>query len=122
MCPADPYYLLLSLGWLVTSLHPDTCAWAIREPSSPWCLLAASSPLVGLWAEFLAGEGVEPLRVYHVVMLGRQGSPAVGSGIVPPPTPSQVSIIFDKDCTGYQVSTILSTVFGVVLSAVSLVN
>ncbi|XP_043292823.1 secretoglobin family 2B member 2-like isoform X1 [Cervus canadensis] len=33
-----------------------------------------------------------------------------------------VSIIFDKDCTGYQVSTVLSTVFGIILSAVSLVK
>ncbi|XP_043755052.1 secretoglobin family 2B member 2-like isoform X2 [Cervus elaphus] len=33
-----------------------------------------------------------------------------------------VSIIFDKDCTGYQVSTVLSTVFGIILSAVSLVE
>ncbi|DAA19847.1 TPA: salivary androgen-binding protein beta subunit-like [Bos taurus] len=32
------------------------------------------------------------------------------------------SIVFDKDCTGYQVSTVLSSVFGIVLSAVSLVK
>ena len=58
-----------------------------------------------------------------MVMLGRQDSPAAGSGVVPPPpTPSQGSIAFDKDCTGYQVSTVLSSVFGIVLSAVSLVK
>jgi len=57
------YKVLLSLGWVVARFHPDTCAWAIREPSSPWSLMAASSPLVGLWAEFLAGEGAESLRV-----------------------------------------------------------
>ena len=58
-----------------------------------------------------------------MVMLGRQDSPAVGSGVVPPPPPpSQGSIISDKDCTGYQVSTVLGSVFGIILSAVSLVK
>ncbi|XP_055268262.1 secretoglobin family 2B member 2-like [Moschus berezovskii] len=32
------------------------------------------------------------------------------------------SIIFDKDCTGYQVSSVLGSVFGIILSAVSLVK
>ena len=58
-----------------------------------------------------------------MVLLGRQDSPAVGSGVVPPPpTPSQGSIIFDKDCSGYQVSTVVNSLFGIILSAVSLVK
>ena len=58
-----------------------------------------------------------------MVLLGRQDSPAVGSGVVPPPpTPFQGSIIFDKDCSGYQVSTVVNSLFGIILSAVSLVK
>ncbi|XDB59870.1 PREDICTED: secretoglobin family 2B member 2-like [Capra hircus] len=32
------------------------------------------------------------------------------------------SIIFDKDCSGYQVSTVVNSLFGIILSAVSLVK
>ena len=74
-------------GWWLC-LPPDTCAWALREPFSPWCLLAAPSPVVGLWAEVLAGDGAESLRVRHQVILGRQDSQTVGSGPVFPPSPS----------------------------------
>ena len=65
-------------GWWLF-LPPDACAWAVREPSSPWCLMAAPSPVVNLWAEVLAGDGAESLRVRREVILGRQDSLAVGS-------------------------------------------
>ena len=87
-------------------LPPDTCAWAIREPFSPWCLLAAPSPVVGLWAEVLAGDGAESLRVRRQVILGRQNSQAVGSGPVHPSF--QASINFSKDCIKYLVSLLVS--------------
>ena len=57
------------------------------------------------------------------MILRRQDSPAVGSVVVPPPpTPSQGSIISDNDCNGYQVSSVLSSVFGIIFNAVSLVQ
>ena len=54
------------LGWWLC-LTPDACVWPVMEPSSPWCLLAAPSPVAGLWAEVPAGGGAESLRVRREV-------------------------------------------------------
>ena len=54
---------------------------------------------------------------------GRQDSLAVGLGpVFSPPIPSQSSIIFNEDCSGYRVSTVVSTVSGLLLSVTSLVR
>lgn len=84
--------------------------------------MAAPSPVVGLWAEVLAGDGAESLRVRREVILGRQDSLAVGSGPVPPPpSPLQASIIFSDDCTGYKLSSVVNALIGFVSSLLSLV-
>ena len=46
-------------GWRLC-LHPDTCAWAIREPSSPWCLMAAPLQWWVCGQRFLLGMGLNP--------------------------------------------------------------
>ena len=103
-------------------LPPDICAWSTREPSSPWGLLAAPFPVVGLWAEVLGRDGAESLRVRREVFLGRQDSLAVGSGPVPPPpSPFQVSIIFSNDCISYKLSSVVNAVRGLASSLLSLV-
>ena len=96
--------------WLC--LPPDTCAWATREPSSPWCLLATPSPVVGLWVEVLVEDGAESLRVRCEVILGRWDSLAVDSDPVSPALSFQILVIFSKDCTGYRVSTLVNTIRG----------
>ena len=85
--------------------------------------MAAPSPVVNLWAEVLAGDGAESLRVRREVILGRQDSLAVGSGpVFSPPIPSQSSIIINEDCSGYRVSTVVNAVSGLLLSVMSLVR
>ena len=109
-------------GWWLF-LPPDTCAWAIMEPSSPWCLMAAPSPMVGLWAEVLAGDGAESLRVRYEVILGRQDSLAVGSVPVPPsPTSSQASVTFSENCSGYKVSSVVNALIGFNSNLLSMVT
>ena len=71
--------------------------------------------MVGLWAEVLAGDGAESLRVRREVILGRQDSPDMGSYPVPPP-PFQLSIIFSKDCTVYKLPSVVNTGLGLALS------
>ena len=105
--------------WLC--LPPDTCAWATREPSSPWCLLATPSPVVGLWVEVLVEDGAESLRVRCELILGRQDGPTVVSGVPPPPSPLQASIIFSDDCIGYKLSSVVNALIGFVSSLLSLV-
>ena len=99
-------------GWWV-SLPPDACAWAIRDPSSPWCLMAAPPPpVVGLWAEVLAGDGAESLRVRGDMILGRQNSLSVGSDPdPPPPTPFQASINLSTDCIKHSVFSVVNSIF-----------
>ena len=82
--------------------------------------MAAPSPVVGLWAEVLGGDGAESLRVRYEVILGRQDSLAVGSDPVPPPF--QILMIFGKDCTGYRVSTLVNVIRGFTSSLHSLVS
>ena len=108
------------LGWWLC-LPPGACVSAVREPSSPWCLLATPSPVVGLWSEVLAGDGAESLRVRHEVILGRKDSLDMGSYPVPPP-PFQLSIIFSKDCTGYKLPSVVNTGLGLGLSVTSLLR
>ena len=121
--PADPCHLLPSLAWLVALSPSWHQSLGYREPSSPWGLLAVFSPVVGLWAEVLAGEGDESLRVRRELILGRQDSPTVGSGLVPPPpSPFQVSIIFSNDCIGYKLSSVVNALIGFVSSLLSLVG
>ena len=57
------------------------------------------------------------------MILGRQDSLAVGSGpVFSPPIPSKSSIIINKDCSGYRVSTVVNAVSGLLLSVTSLVR
>ena len=109
-------------GWWLF-LPPDSCAWAVMEPSSPWCLMAAPSPVVNLWAEVLAGDGAESLRVRREVILGRQDSLAVGSVPVPPsPASSQASVTFSENCSGYKVSSVVNALIGFNSSLLSMVT
>ena len=78
--------------------------------------MAALSPVVGLWAEVLAGDGAESLRVRYEVI---QDSLAVGSDPVPP---FQILMIFSKDCTGYRVSTLVNVIRGFISNLHSLVS
>lgn len=84
--------------------------------------MAAPSPVVGLWAEVLAGDGAESLRVRFEVILGRQDSLAVGSDPVSPAMSFQILAIFSKDCTGYRVSTLVNVIRGFISSLPSLVS
>ena len=102
-------------------LPPDTCAWANREPSSSWCLLATPSPVVGLWVEVLVGDGAESLRVRCELILGRQDSPTVASSVPLPPFLLQLSIIFSNDCIGYKLSLVVNGVRGLASNLLSLV-
>ena len=83
--------------------------------------MAAPSPVVGLWAEVLAGDGAESLRVRFEVILGRQDSPTVASSVPLPPFLLQLSIIFSNDCTGYKLSSVVNAVRGLASSLLSLV-
>ena len=123
--PTVPFWPSISAPpWCGQWLYfpPDTCAWAVREPSSSCCLMAAPSPVVGLWAEVLAGDGAESLRVRFEVILGRQDSLAVGSDPVSPAMSFQILAIFSKDCTGYRVSTLVNVIRGFISSLPSLVS
>ena len=85
--------------------------------------MAAPSPVVNLWAEVLAGDGAESLRVRREVILGRQDSLAVGSVPVPPsPTSSQASVTFSDICSGYKVSSVVNALIGVNSSLLSMVT
>ena len=81
--------------------------------------MAAPSPVVNLWAEVLAGDGAESLRV----ILGRQDSLAVGSVPVPPsPASSQASVTFSENCSGYKVSSVVNALIGFNSSLLSMVT
>jgi len=85
--------------------------------------MAAPSPVVNLWAEVLAGDGAESLRVRCEVILGRQDSQAVGSVPVPPsPTSSQASVTFSDICSGYKVSSVVNAFIGFSSSLLSMVT
>ena len=80
-------------------------------------------PVVGLWAEVLAGDGAESLRVRREVILGRQDSLAVGSVPVPPsPASSQASVTFSENCSGYKVSSVVNALIGFNSSLLSMVT
>ena len=85
--------------------------------------MAAPSPVVNLWAEVLAGDGAESLRVRREVILGRQDSLAVGSvPVPPPPASSQASVTFSENCSGYEVSSVVNALIGFNSSLLSMVT
>ena len=134
--PAPCSYLRTSPSCALMTLvisSPPWHGWCLRlPPTSVPGLLGSHPPAGACWQppvqwwvcgqRFLWGMGWIPEgEVWGDP--GRQDSLAVGSGpVFSPPIPSQSSIIFNEDCSGYRVSTVVSTVSGLLLSVTSLVR